>query len=81
MKVDLLESTQIIKIYNIISYEIIAIHLTPLKCANLELLFYCDDNNIYNKKYLLENKEYFDWLSDDYLDYFVTNNIEKIFNN
>ena len=81
MKVDLLESTQIIKIYNIISYKIITIHLTPGLNATLEIMFYCDDDNIYNKKYLLENQEYLDWQTDDYLDYFVTNNIEKIFNN
>ena len=81
MKIDLLQSTQIIKIYNIISYKIIAIHLTPGLNATLEIMFYCDDDNIYNKKYLLENQEYLDWQTDDYLDYFITNNIEKIFNN
>ena len=81
MKVDLLESTQIIKIYNIISYKIIAIHLTPGLNATLEIMFYCDDDNIYNKKYLLEKKEYIEWETDDYLDYFLRNNIEKIFNN
>ena len=70
MKIDLLQSTQIIKIYNIISYKIIAIHLTPGLNANLEIMFYCDDDNIYNKKYLLENQEYLDWETDDYLDYF-----------
>ena len=81
MKVDLMNNIQVIKNFNIVSYEILSIHLTPSVCAMLEIIFYCDDDRLYLKKYLLKDQEYLDWEVDTYLDYFIINNILKIFNN
>ena len=81
MKIDL-ENTVIVKInYNIISYEILTINIKPNISGLLEIMFYCDDNQLYSRQYLLINKEYTDWTTDDYLNLFISNNIEKIFNN
>ena len=44
-------------------------------------MFYSDDNELYSRQYLLIGQEYTDWETDDYLDTYISNNIEKIFNN
>ena len=83
MKVELIndKQVQINKIYNIIAYEIQSITITPNTSALLEIMLFCDDNELFNRRYLLIAKEYFDWQSDDYLDVFITGNLKKIFNN
>ena len=81
MKVDLQNSATVTKNYIIIAYEIISIHLIPSTKAILEIIFYCDNDKLYSRRYVLEDKEYTDWQSDDYLDVFLVNNIKKIFEN
>ena len=83
MKVDWIieKQVQITKLYNIIAYEIQSITITPNTSALLEIMLFCDDNELFNKRYLLINKEYSDWTTDDYLDVFITGNLKKIFNN
>ena len=83
MKIDLQkdEQTEIIKIYNIISYQILSITITPNLSGLLEIMLFCDNNEVYSKKYLLIGKEYTDWLTDNYLDVFITGNLKKIFDN
>ena len=81
MKIDLQNYTKVTKEYIIVAYEIVSIHLIPSTSAILELIFFCDDNKLYSRRYVLEKKEYTDWQSDDYLDLFLVNNIKKIFEN
>ena len=81
MKVDLQNSATVTKNYIIIAYEIISIHLIPSIKAILEIIFYCDNDKLYSRRYVLEDKEYTDWQSDEYLDVFLVNNIKKIFEN
>ena len=83
MKVDLIneKQVQITKIYNIIAYEIQSITITPNTSALLEIMLFCDDNELFNKRYLLISKEYSDWSTDDYLDVFISTNLKKNFNN
>ena len=75
------KQVQITKIYNIIAYEIQSITITPNTSALLEIMLFCDDNELFNKRYLLISKEYSDWTTDDYLDVFISTNLKKIFNN
>ena len=62
MKVDLQKEkqTEITKIYSIIAYEIMSITITPNLSAHLELMLFCNNNQLYNKRYLLIGKEYTD---------------------
>ena len=69
------------KDYIIIAFEIISIHLIPSTKAILEIIFYCDNDKLYSRRYVLENEEYTSWQSDNYLDFFLVNNIKKIFEN
>ena len=75
------KQVQITKIYNIIAYEIQSITITPNTSALLEIMLFCDDNELFNKRYLLISKEYSDWSTDDYLDVFISTNLKKNFNN
>ena len=75
------KQVQITKIYNIIAYEIQSITITPNTSALLEIMLFCDDNELFNKRYLLISKEYSDWTTDDYLDVFISTNLKKNFNN
>ena len=83
MKVDWIieKQVQITKLYNIIAYEIQSITITPNTSALLEIMLFCDDNELFNKRYLLISKEYTDWSTDDYLDVFITGNLNFFFNN
>ena len=81
MKIDLENIVTVKKNYNIISFEIMSINIKPNISALLEIMFFCDDDKLYSRQYLLVEKEYLDWTTDDYLPYIITNNIEKIFNN
>ena len=81
MKIELENPIIVKKNYNIISYQILSINIKPNISAVLEIMFYSDDNELYSRQYLLIGQEYTDWETDDYLDIFISNNIEKIFNN
>ena len=81
MKIDLENIVIVKKNYNIISFEILSINIKPNISALLDIMIFCDNNQLYSKQYLLIDKEYSDWQTDDYLSFFITNNIEKIFNN
>ena len=81
MKIELENAIIVKKNYNIISFEILSKNIKPSISALLEIMFYCDDNELYSRQYLLIDKEYLDWETDDYLYTFISNNIEKIFNN
>ena len=74
MKVDLQKEkqTEITKIYSIIAYEIMSITITPNLSAHLELMLFCNNNQLYNKRYLLIGKEYTDWSTGNYLDFFIS---------
>lgn len=71
----------IIKSYNINYYQITNITIIPNLSAKLEILFFSIDNQIFSRNYTLENDEYSDWQTDDYLKEFIINNLNKIFNN
>ena len=71
----------IIKSYNINYYQITNITIIPNLSAKLEILFFSIDNQIYSRNYTLENDEYSDWQTDGYLNEFIINNLNKIFNN
>ena len=81
MKIDWKNNTKVTKDYIIIAFEIISIHLIPSTKAILEIIFYCDNDKLYSRRYVLENEEYTSWQSDNYLDFFLVNNIKKIFEN
>ena len=81
MKVDLENAIIVKKNYNIISFEILSINIKPNISAMLEIMFYCDDDKLYSRQYLLIDKEYSDWTTDDYIPYIIKLNLEKIFNN
>lgn len=68
------KKTEITKIYSIIAYEIMSITITPNLSANLELMSFCNNNQLYNKRYFLIGKEYTDWSTSNYLDFFISNN-------
>ena len=77
MKIDSQNYTRVTKYYNIIApaYEIISIQIIPSTSANSELIFYCDDDKLYSRRYLLINTEYSDWTTNDYLHIIISNNI------
>ena len=81
MKFELETIVTVKKNYNIIAYEILCINIKPAISALLDIMIFCDDNKLYSRQYQLINKEYTDWETDDYLNTFISNNIEKIFNN
>ena len=81
MKFELETIVTVKKNYNIISFEILSINIKPNISAQLEIMFYCDDDKLYSRQYLLIDKEYSDWSTDDYLPYIIKLNLEKIFNN
>ena len=81
MKFELETIVTVKKNYNIISFEILCINIKPTISALLDIMIFCDDNELYSRQYQLINKEYTDWETDDYLNTFISNNIEKIFNN
>ena len=68
------------KIYNIISYEILSINIKPNISANLDIMIYCDDNQLYSRQFLLEHELYLNWTTDDYLPGIIELNLENIFN-
>ena len=81
MKFDLENIVIVKKNYNIISFEILSINIKPNVSALIEIMFYCDDDKLYSRQFLLENQLYLDWTTDDYLPYIIKLNLEKIFNN
>ena len=81
MKVDLENAIIVKKNYNIISFEIWSINIKPNISALLEIMFYCDDDKLFSRQYLLIDKEYSDWTTDDYLPRIIKLNLENIFNN
>ena len=81
MKIELENPIIVKKNYNIIGYQILSINIKPTISAVLEIMFYCDDNELYSRQFTLIGQEYLDWETDDYLHTFISNNIEKIFNN
>ena len=81
MKIDLENIVTVKKDYNIVSFEIMSINIKPNISAILEIIFFCDNDKLYSRQYLLIEKEYLDWTTDDYLPYIIKLNIEKIFNN
>ena len=81
MKFDLEIIVIVKKNYNIISFEILSINIKPNVSALIEIMFYCDDDKLYSRQFLLENQLYLDWTTDDYLPYIIKLNLEKIFNN
>ena len=81
MKFDLEKNVIFKKNYNIISFEIWSINIKPNISALLEIMFYCDDDKLYSRQFLLSDQLYLDWTTDDYLPYIIKLNLEKIFNN
>ena len=81
MKIEIIDPVMIIKSYNINYYQITNITIIPNLSAKLEILFFSIDNQIYSRNYTLENDEYSDWQTDGYLNEFIINNLNKIFNN
>ena len=75
MKIDVQNYTKVTKYYNIIAYGIISIQIIPSTSANLKLIFYCDDDKLYSRRYLLINTEYSDWTTNDYLHVIISNNV------
>ena len=65
MKIELENPIIVKKNYNIISYQILSINIKPNISAVLEIMFYCDDDELYSRQYLLIDKEYLDWETDD----------------
>ena len=81
MKFDLEKNIIIKKNYIILSFDILSINIKPNVSALIEIMFYCDDDQLYSRLFLLENQLYLDWSTDDYLPYIIKLNLEKIFNN
>ena len=81
MKFDLEKNIIIKKNYIILSFDILSINIKPNVSALIEIMFYCDDDQLYSRQFLLENQLYLDWTTDDYLPYIIKLNLEKIFNN
>ena len=81
MKFDLEKNIIIKKNYIILSFDILSINIKPNVSALIEIMFYCDDDKLYSRQFLLENQLYLDWTTDDYLPYIIKLNLEKIFNN
>ena len=81
MKIDLQNYTKVTKCYDIIAYETISIQIIPSTSANSELIFYCDDDKLYSRRYLLINTEYSDWTTNDYLHVITSNNVIFFFEN
>ena len=80
MKFELEKNIVIKKNYNISAYEIISINIKPNISANLDIMIYCDDNQLYFRQFLLEHELYLNWTTDDYLPYIIELNLELIFN-
>ena len=80
MKFELEKNIVIKKVYNIIAYEILSISIKPNIRANLDIMIYCDDNQLYSRQFLLEHELYLNWTTDDYLPYIIGLNLENIFN-
>ena len=80
MKFELEKNIVIKKNYNISAYEIISINIKPNISANLDIMIYCDDNQLYFRQFLLEHELYLNWTTDDYLPYIIGLNLENIFN-
>ena len=80
MKFELENNIVIKKVYNIIAYEILCINIKPNVSANLDIMIYCDDNQLYSRQFLLEHELYLNWTTDDYLPYIIELNLENIFN-
>ena len=80
MKFDLENIVIVKKNYNIISFEILSINIKPNVSALIEIMFYCDDDKLYSRQFLLENQLYLNWTTDDYLPYIIELNLELIFN-
>ena len=80
MKIEIIDPVMIIKSYNINYYQITNITIIPNLSAKLEILFFSIDNQIYSRNYTLENDEYSDWQTYGYLNEFIINNLNKIFN-
>ena len=81
MKIELEKNIIIKKNYNIISFEILSINIKPNVSANLDIMIYCDNNQLYSRQFLLTDQLYLDWTTDDYLPYIIELNLENIFNN
>ena len=81
MKFELEKNIVIKKVYNIIAYEILCINIKPNVSANLDIMIYCNDNQLYSRQFLLEHELYLNWTTDDYLPYIIELNLENIFNN
>ena len=80
MKFELEKNIIIKKNFNIISYEILSINIKPNVSANLDIMIYCDDNQLYSRQFLLTDQLYLNWTTDDYLPYIIELNLENIFN-
>ena len=71
----------ITKKFIITHYEIGNILLNPNISAVVQENFYDDDNRRHDRSFLLIDKDYTDWQTDDYLYSYINSNFLKIFDN
>ena len=72
---------EITKTILITHYEIGNILLSPNVSAVVSVIFYDDDSRRHDRSFLLIDKDYTDWQTDDYLYSYVNSNFLKIFDN
>ena len=77
------EPTEIIitKTFLIMYYEIGNILLNPNISAVVQVIFYDNDNKRHDRSFLLIDKDYTDWQTDDYLYSYINSNFLEIFDN
>ena len=71
----------ITKKFTISHYEIGNILLNPNVSAIVQVIFYEDNNKRHDRSFLLIDKDYTDWQTDDYLYSYINTNFLKIFDN
>ena len=69
---------EIIKQYNILSYEIKNIILTPQHSAVVQVCFF-DECSTYDRSFLLIGDDYLNWTTDEYLYEYINSHFMQIF--
>ena len=81
MKTILSKSVTVKKCVTINGFEIINICIIPNLSASVYLFLYLDDDNIIEKKIILIDDDYLNYVDDSYLFNYIIDRIEKIYNN
>ena len=71
----------ITKNFIITHYDIGNILLHPNISAVVQVIFYDNDNKRHDRSFLLIDKDYTDWQTDDYLYSYINSNFLEIFDN